>query len=201
VLLTSIVLYTFFQEATNNAVTSVVDREQLVRKIQFPRLAIPATAVLTSTFNLVLNLIVVFIFCLASGVTPHGTWWQVPFLLALLWILTMGVSTLLSALFVRARDVKPIWDVILQVLLYGSPVIYAIETIPSPQAREWLMMNPIGAILQQMRHALIDPTAPTAWEVAGGAHRMIVPLGIIVGVTALGLWYFNREAPRIAEEL
>jgi ABC-2 type transport system permease protein len=80
-------------------------------------------------------------------------------------------------------------------------VIYAIETIPSAQAREWLMLNPIGAILQQMRHALIDPTAPTAWEVAGGAHRMIVPLGIIFGVTALGLWYFNREAPRIAEEL
>ena len=201
VLLTSIVLYTFFQEATNNAVTSVVDREQLVRKIQFPRLVIPTSAVVTSTFNLGLNFLVVLIFSLASGVRPHVEWVQVPVLLALLWILTLGTATLLSALYVRARDVKPIWDVVLQILLYASPVIYAIETIPSLKARELLMLNPVGAILQQMRHALIDPTAPTAWEVAGGAHRLVVPLGIIFGLFVVGLWFFNREAPRIAEEL
>jgi ABC-2 type transport system permease protein len=201
VLLTAIVLYTFFQEATNGAVTSVVDREQLVRKIQFPRLVIPTTSVVTATFNLVLNLLVVFVFALASGVTPHVGWLQVPVLLVLLWIGSLGMATLLSALYVRARDVKPIWDVLLQILLYGSPVIYAIETIPSLKAREILMLNPLGAIIQQMRHALIDPTAPTAWEVAGGAHRLVVPLGIIFGAFVLGLWYFNREAPRIAEEL
>jgi ABC-2 type transport system permease protein len=125
----------------------------------------------------------------------------VPVLLALLWVMALGLAALLSALYVRARDVKPIWDVILQVLLYASPVIYAIETIPSVKARELLMLNPLGAIMQQMRHALIDPTAPTAWEVAGGVHRLVVPLGIIFGVFVVGLWYFNREAPRIAEEL
>lgn len=201
VLLTSIVLFTFFAEATSSAVTAVVDREQLVRKIQFPRLAIPASTVLTAAFNLLLNFLVVFIFSLASGVRPHIEWLQVPLLLVALAVLTFGTAVLLSALYVRFRDVKPIWDVVTQMLLYGSPVIYAIETIPSLQAREYLMLNPIAAILQQMRHALIDPSAPTAAEVAGGAHRLLVPGAIALGLLVLGLWYFNREAPRIAEEL
>jgi len=201
VLLTSIVLYTFFSESTAQAVTAVVDREQLVRKIQFPRLVIPTTVVVTATFNLVLNLLVVFIFAVASGVEPHRSWLQVPILLGALWLLSFGTATLLSALFVRFRDVKPIWDVVLQILLYGSPVIYAIETIDSPQAREVLMLNPLGAILQQMRHALIDPSAPSAGAVAGGWGRLLIPTAIILTVLVLGFWYFNREAPRIAEEL
>ena len=201
VLLTSIVLYTFFAEATSGAVSSVIEREQLVRKIQFPRLVIPMTVVVTASFNLGLNFLVVFIFSLASGVDPHTTWWQVPFLLVALAALAIGTATLLSALYVRFRDVRPIWDVMLQVLLYGSPVIYAIETIDSPKAQEIIMLSPLAAILQQMRHALIDPTAPTAAQAAGGAHRLIVPAVITIGLVALGLWYFNREAPRIAEEL
>jgi ABC-2 type transport system permease protein len=113
----------------------------------------------------------------------------------------MGAAALLSALYVRFRDVRPIWDVMLQVLLYGSPVIYAIETIKSRQAQEILMLNPLSAILQQMRHALIDPNAPTAAQAAGGAVHLLIPGGLLVGIVALGFWYFNREAPRIAEEL
>ena len=201
VLLTSIVLYTFFSEATNNAVTAVVDREQLVRKIQFPRLVIPTTTVVTAAFNLALNFLVILIFAFASGVRPHVRWLEVPFILLALFALTLGVSTLLSALYVRFRDVKPMWDVMLQVLLYGSPVIYAIETIDSRGAQQAIMMNPLAAIMQQMRHALIDPTAPSAATAAGGYAMLLIPAAITVGLVVLGLWYFNREAPRIAEEL
>src|SRR4051812_1877376 len=73
VLLTSIVLYTFFAEATAAAVSSVLDRENLVRKIQFPRLVVPTTVVVVASFNLALNFIVVLVFMTASGVTPHLT--------------------------------------------------------------------------------------------------------------------------------
>jgi ABC-2 type transport system permease protein len=201
VLLTSIVLFTFFSEATANAVTAVVDREQLVRKIQFPRLVIPTTVVVTAAFNLALNFLVIFIFAIASGVEPHRSWVQVPLLLGVLALLSMGAAALLSALYVRFRDVKPIWDVVLQILLYGSPVIYTIETIHSQTAQHVIMLNPIAAILQQTRHALIDPSAPTAAAAAGGAARLLIPGAIVVTVVVLGFWFFNREAPRIAEEL
>jgi ABC-2 type transport system permease protein len=141
------------------------------------------------------------VFALASGVRPHPDWVQVPFILLALFALAMGASALLSALYVRFRDVKPIWDVVLQILLYGSPVIYAIETIDSRSAQQIIMMNPLAAILQQMRHALIDPTAMTAATAAGGWTRLLIPAGITLGLVVLGFWYFNREAPRIAEEL
>ena len=75
------------------------------------------------------------VFALASGVTPAldaGS--QVPVLLALLAALVIGLAMLLSALYVRYRDVKPIWEVMLQVLFYATPVIYAIETIDVARA-------------------------------------------------------------------
>jgi ABC-2 type transport system permease protein len=201
VLLQNIVLYTFFVEGTS-AVSSLVDRESLVRKIQFPRAAVPVAVVLTASLNLVLNLLVVLVFALASGVSPHWGWLEAPFLLAALTMLVTGLAALLSALYVRYRDVRPIWDVSLQLIFYGSPVIYAIEAIDAPKAvKELIMLNPLAAILTQMRHAVIDPAAPTAAAAAGGTARLIIPAVIVVGVFALGWRVFDRSAPRIAEEL
>jgi ABC-2 type transport system permease protein len=202
VLLTNIVLFTFFLEGTGGAVGSVVEREALVRKIQFPRMAIPVSVVLTASFNLALNLLVVLIFALASGVSPRVSWLQAIPLVALLGILTSGTAMLLSALYVRFRDVRPIWDVFSQALFYATPVIYTIDALDkSPWIKHLIMSNPLAAILEQMRHAVIDPHAPTAAAAAGGTGRLLVPIGIIVLVAGLGFWYFNREAPRIAEDL
>jgi ABC-2 type transport system permease protein len=201
VLLGNIVLFTFFQEGTG-AVGSVVDRESLVRKIHFPRMAIPVSVVLTAGFNLVLNLCVVMVFALASGVHPRWSWLQAPLLVALLAVLVLGLAMLLSALYVRYRDIKPIWEVVLQALFYATPVIYAVEALGvSARIRELIMMNPIAAILEQFRHAVIDPGAPTAAEAAGGTLHLLVPLGVLLAAFVIGYRVFDRAAPRIAEEL
>jgi hypothetical protein len=109
-LLSSIVLFTFFQEATGGAVRSVVDRENLVRKIQFPRLVIPLSIVLLACFNLALNLIVVLGFALIEGVRPMLSWLELPLIVAMLAVFATGIAMLLSALFVKFRDVLPIWE-------------------------------------------------------------------------------------------
>jgi ABC-2 type transport system permease protein len=201
VLLTSIVLFTFFSEATSAAVSSVVDRENLVRKIQFPRLVVPTTVVVTAAFNLGLNFLVVLVFMFASGVSVHLTWLELPVIIFVLAALAMGIAMLVSALYVRFRDVRPIWDVGLQVIFYGSPVIYAIETIPEGAQHVIMRLNPLAPILQQMRHAVIDPNAPNAAQAAGGYVWLLIPGAMIVGVVIVGFWVFNREAPRIAEDL
>jgi ABC-2 type transport system permease protein len=201
VLLSSIVLYTFFSDATSGAVTSVLDRENLVRKIQFPRVVVPLATVLNAFFNLITNLGAVAVFIVATGVRPNWTWLGFPFLLLLLVILATGTSMLLSALYVRFRDVRPIWEVVLQLLFYGSPILYAIEIVPSETARHALMCNPIAAILQQSRHWLIDPSAPSAPQAIGSWWLMLIPIGISAVLCVLGLWYFDREAPRIAEDV
>jgi ABC-2 type transport system permease protein len=201
-LLSNIVLFTFLAEATGAAVTSLVDRESLVRKVQFPLLAIPLATVLFAAFNLMLNGLAVLIFAIASGVQARWTWLELPMLLGALAVFVLGLAMLLSALFVRFRDVRPIWEVALQLFFYGTPIIYALEKVHiSRTMQELILCNPLAAILQQFRYAVIDPTAPSAAAAAGGAARLAIPAGIIVVVFVLGAWCFNREAPRAAEGL
>jgi ABC-2 type transport system permease protein len=202
-LLLGIVLFTFFAEASAGAVSSVVDREQLVRKIHFPRLAIPLSVVLTASFNLVLNLVVVFIFGLSLGIELRWSWLELPVLLVLLGLFVAGLAALLSALYVRFRDVRPIWDVALQVLFYGSLIIVPFETVYEkfPTLSKVMLTNPLAAIVQQARHAVVDNQLPGAGAAMGGNVRVLIPLGIVFATFALGLWVFNREAPSIAEDL
>jgi ABC-2 type transport system permease protein len=176
-----------------------------VRKIEFPRAAVPLSVVLTASFNLLLNLVPVLIFLLAAGAGVRWSWLEVPFLLVGLALFACGVAMLLSALFVRYRDMDPIWDVVLQVMFYLSPIFYPIELVISKtKVPDWvpkaMLVNPFAAILQQGRRALFGPSYDSVWKVMGGPLAL-VPLGIAVFVVVYGTWYFNRQAPRIAEEL
>jgi len=199
-LLTSVVLFTFISESTSRGVVSLVERENLLRKIHFPRLVIPCSVALHSLFNLGLNLIVVFVFVLASGIEPRLAWLELLPLVGLLVVLGTGLTMLLSALYVRYRDVQPIWEVVLQVLFYGSPIFYVIDAMPD-SIEEIAALSPIALVLTQSRHALIDPSAPTAADSMGGGALILVPLAIVAAVLALGLWVFARETPHLAENL
>jgi len=201
VLLMGIVIYTFYAEATGGSVASVVARENLVRKIHFPRMVIPLSVVLTSYMNFVLNFLAVLVFLVIQGVDFRWTWLEIIPLILLLGLLCTGIAMALSALFVRYRDVAPIWDVALPMAFYATPVLYPIEVIPNEQLRHLVMCNPLAAIIEQARHALIDPHAPSAAEAIGGAPYLVIPLGVIVGAVALGYWIFDRSAPHIAEDL
>src|SRR5579884_1067057 len=119
-LLTSIILWTFFVETTINTVQSLLGREGLLRKMRFPRLVIPLSVALVSLFNLGMNMLAVIVFTLANGVYPKVSWLEMPLLILLLGLLAVGVGMLLSALYVRYRDIQPIWDVVSQALFYAS---------------------------------------------------------------------------------
>jgi ABC-2 type transport system permease protein len=201
-LLMGIVLYTFFQEATSTAVTSVVAQEGVVRKTQFPRAVIPLATVVTAAFNLVLNLVIVLIFILAFGVSPAWTWLLFPVALAFLFVGAAGMAMALSALYVRFRDTQIIWVVVSQVLLYLTPILYPVTALKSETKEHLLMVNPLAVIFEQVRvWVLHEPHAPTAVEAAGGWLGLLPAAVIFFGVIAYGAWFFNREAPRIAEAL
>jgi ABC-2 type transport system permease protein len=152
-LLGSIVLFTFFGEATGGAVRSVVDRENLVRKIQFPRLVIPLSITLLGLFNLAMNLVVVLIFALISGVTPMLSWLELPLILTMLILFSTGVAMWLSAMFVKFRDIQPIWEVFSQILFYASPLIIPAETVRKelihhPLLWHIYLLNPLVTVFQ-----------------------------------------------------
>jgi ABC-2 type transport system permease protein len=200
-LLMGVMLYQFFAEATSASVRAVVDRENLVRKISFPRIVIPTASVLTAVFNLSVNLVAVFVFIELSGVEWRWSFIELFPLLGMLVALCFGLAMLLSALFVRYRDVQPIWEVVVMAAFYATPILYPLETVKLEWARDVIMYNPLAVIVQQIRHAMFDPSAASAVDAIGGWPQLMVPVGIVAGTLVLGFWYYNRQAPHVAEDL
>ncbi len=199
-LLFNIVLFGFFQEATLTAVTSIAGQEGIVRKTQFPRLVIPLSVVLTSLFNLGLNLVVVFIFILASGISPTWTWLLLPVVLVVLLVITTAVSMIVASLYPRFRDTAILWSVFSTALFYATPVLYPLEVAPQT-LRDVIVLNPLTPLLELARRWIIDPSAPGPAAAAGGFIHLLAPAAIYLLTCVFAVWFFDREAPRIAEQL
>ena len=200
-LLFNIVLFGFFQEATMMAVGSIVGHEAVVRKTQFPRLIIPLAVVFTSLFNLMLNLVVTFVFILAFGISPSWTWLLVVVVLALLLVFTLAVAMIVSALYPRFRDVSIIWSVFAMVLFYATPVLYPIWLV-SPNLRDLIALNPLAPIMDLAQRWVTEPRTPwPSAAVMGGPVRLAIAVTLYAAVCAFAVWIFRREAPRIAEAL
>ena len=200
-LLSGVVIFTFLSESTGTAVTCLVDRENLVRKVQFPRLVVPLSVTMTAMMNLVLNLGVVLIFLLASGGSVRLSWLELPLLIVVLGLLAAGLSTLLSALYVRYRDIRPVWEVLLQIFFYATPIFYTLDLVNNQTIERLMLANPLAAIIQQFRHAVIDPSHPNLVAAAGGWLYVIPPVAVLTLLVVGGYRYFDREAPLIAEDL
>ncbi len=199
-LLTSLVLWTFFASGTTTAVNCLVKQEGLLRKLPLPHVTIPMSVILVAAFDLLANLIVVFVFVLAAGIEPRVSWLELPVIVLLLALLTTGTALALSASFVRHRDVDQIWVLVRQGLFYGSAIFYVVASLPTDLQRP-AMANPLTAAFTEVRHALIDPSAPSAAAASGGAIRLLIPLAAVTVVFAAGFWIFRRESPLVAENL
>jgi ABC-2 type transport system permease protein len=217
-LLVAIILWTFFLQATSNCVQCLLGREGLLRKMRFPRLVIPLAVTLTALFQLATNLVPIIVFAIASGVLPKVSWLELIPVIVLLATLAAGVGMLLSVLFVRFRDILPIWDVSSQILFYASPIIYPVYYYakggrnsagpPTPLVLHGLgralMASPIATLITQARRALVGGSQnanPSAAYALRGWEYVLIPVGLIIVVFIVGVWFFNREAPRISENL
>jgi ABC-2 type transport system permease protein len=202
-LLMNIMLYrAIFQSSTGRSTTAVVAREALVRKTQFPRIIIPLSVVLTSMLLFSADIIVLGFFLKINGVQPMLTWLLFPIIVLGFLVLTIGMSLLLSSLYVRHRDVAPVWSVVALIFFYGSPIIFPVELVPSSLRGALFIMNPFVPMLEQARIWVIQPSAPPITQVVNGPlDGLLIPALVYVGVCVLGVWYFIKRAPRVAEEI
>jgi len=203
VLLVGVVLFSYFAEVTKECVECVLQREQLVRKVSFPRMVVPLSVAVAGTFNLALNLVAVAVFVALSGVEPRVEWLLLPIPLLLLVLLAAGTGMLLAALYVPFRDVRPIWDVATQALFYATPIFFPIQFVMEHGAglTKLVMANPLADLIVGSRHLLLGAGSPSASEAVGGAAYLVVPAAILVAAVVLGFVVFNRMAPRVAEDL
>jgi ABC-2 type transport system permease protein len=203
VLLVGVVLFSYFSDVTGDAVESVLDREQLVRKVSFPRMVVPLSVALAASFSLVLNLAAATVLVLAVGVEPRLSWLLVPIPLIFLTVLATGAAMLLSALYVRYRDVRPIWDVATQGLFYATPIFYPVEFLigQGELLTKIVMASPLAVIVVEARRLILGPQSTSAADAVGSTAFLLIPLAILVAVPIAGFVVFNRMAPRAAEEL
>ena len=205
-LLTGIILWNYILESTAQCVQCLVVREGLLRKIRFPRLVVPLSVSLTAVFNLTMNMIAVLIFTLVSGISPALSWLEMIPILGGFIVMGTGLGMLLCALYVRFRDIQPIWEVLQQMLFYACPIMYLASAYKGLE--HIAMLNPFAVLLTQMGAALIHPACvPTycpmrsASAAAGGPLHLAIALVLMFGTLAVGFAVFTHEAPRISENL
>ena len=107
---------------------------------------------------------------------------------------------IVSSLYPRFRDLAIIWTLLSTVLFYASPVLYPLEKVPD-RLRDIIMLNPLAPLLELFRKWVVDPTAPGPVDLAGGWLGLLPAAAIFVATCVAAVWVFEREAPRIAEEL
>lgn len=165
-LLLGIVLWNYFAEVTNGGVGAIVGKGDLLRKLNFPKYVIVLAGSFSALINLAINLVVVFVFMFINSVDWQWTALLVPFVIAELFLLSLAVAFLLSAVFVKLRDVNYIWEVIMQGAFYATPIIYPLTAIPA-KAAKILMLNPVAQIIQDMRYLLVTHDTKTIGTVWG----------------------------------
>lgn len=198
-LLLGIVLWNYFVEITSGSVAAVVSNGDLIRKLNFPKYIIVLSTCAAAVINLLLNGVVIAVFMVFSGVDMSPDAPLVILLLLELTVLALGIGFLLSALYVRYRDISYIWEVIVQAAFYATPILYPLTIVPL-LAQKYLILNPVAQIIQDARHLLVTPDAgiisdiwnPIVW---------LLPVTIVIVTALVGALYFRRRSKYFAEEV
>jgi ABC-2 type transport system permease protein len=198
-LLLAIVLFTFFQETTSTAMNSVAANGGMIRRAYFPRVILVIAATLTALMTFVINMTLIMLIAGALGKLALGWHSLLIFpLMVELYVLVLGISLLLSSLFVFYRDLGHIWEISMTLFIYGSAVIYPITIVPA-RLQGLVLANPMAQIIQDSRRALVSSGIP--WTVELSHVGYVAPFLIVAALLAVGYLVFNRLTPRFAEYL
>ncbi len=193
-LLLGLVLFNFFAEGTSVGMVSLVSKSYILKKIALRHWLIVLSSTLHVLLSFLINICIVVIFMIAAQLLPSlgdVLWFLVYIMLTYLLILAFSLVT--SVLYVKIRDLNQIWEVLLNILFYATPIIYPLSIIP--EKYHWILfLNPLTFLLQHSKQALIDHqfTSPIV-------HMVMV--AIILLTTAVCFWIFNRLTRKINERL
>lgn len=199
-LLLGVVMWNFFVESTSIGASSVVARGDLIRKISIPRYLVVVSSSVSALINLGLSMVVVFIFAIFNGLEPSLDWlWLLPILIEL-FAFSLGISFLLSALYVKYRDITYIWEIFIQAGFYATPVVYPLMTV-SAQYQHYFFINPMAQMLQDARFVMVTKASTTVWSSVGNVYMRFIPFVVVLFFIALGGIYFKRRSKYFAEDI
>jgi lipopolysaccharide transport system permease protein len=187
----ALVPWTFFSNSLTKASNSLVGNAALIRKIYFPRLAIPLAAVFSGVVDFALAFIVLLGMMFFYGIVPtiHVLW--LPGLLLLAFVVSLGVGLWLSALNVQFRDIRYIVPFITQFWLFVTPVAYPSSLLSEPW-RTLYSINPMVGVVEGFRWALLGTdTAPGLMIIVSS----LASFALLIG----GAYYFRRMEKTFAD--
>lgn len=202
-------LWSFFQESTSQGMRAIVDRGDLLRKINFPRYIVVISSTVSAFINLLISLVVVLIFMIINGVEFRLTILLFPLIVVELYVFALAVAFLLSTLYVKFRDIGHIWDVVMQIWFYITPIIYPLSQIISMSgfgmvvAKLMLIVNPMAQIIQDARYVLVTTQTETIWNTVGAGTPLlkIIPIILTLVLFAIGVVVFRKHSRTFAEDL
>lgn len=202
-LLLGIVLWGFFVEATSQGMQAIISRGDLIRKINFPKYIIVVSGTVSAFINLLLNLVIVYVFMALNGVELHWSVLMFPLDILALYVVALAVAFLLAALYVKFRDVAYIWEVVLQGAFYAVPIIYPISMVieQSELAAKILLLNPVAQIIQQARYDLVTHQTITTHSLVGDLFILAIPVLAVFATIVGAVYYFRKNAKYFAENV
>lgn len=199
-LLSGIVLWTFFTEATTVSMGSIVARGDLIRKVSIPKYTIIIASILAAMVNLFFNTMVLIVLIVINKVSIGFNILLIPLYLTPLMLFTSGLALLLSAIYVRYRDIGHMWEVGIQALFYLTPIIYPLSRIANPKYQFILSISPIAYSIQNIRELSITKMTITASEISPVWGSML-PWIISILFFLFSIWFFKKRSKYFAEEV
>lgn len=186
-----LIMWTYFSGVAAHSVQSLIANSNLVSKVYFPRVALPASAALSGLLDLAISSCFVVVLMVYYGVFPGWPVVLAPLYLVALVLITVGFSLVLAALAVSYRDVKYTVPLLLQLGLFVTPVIYPASFVPH-KLQFLLLLNPLARIVEGLRGCLLKPE----WPAPG---TTVLSLLVAVLVFAGGWFYFGRAERSFAD--
>jgi homopolymeric O-antigen transport system permease protein len=191
--LTGLVPWTFFANALLLGSDSLVSNAMLVSKTYFPRIFIPAGVLVAGLVDLSIATVILLIIAIAYGTTLSITLLLIPLLALIAFAAALGVSSALSALNVRYRDVRYLVPFVVQIWLFATPVAYPITLLHEPW-RHLAALNPMVGVVEGFRWAVLG-SSNTPWTLVG------ISAGAAFILLFAGLAYFDRVEREFADLL
>lgn len=190
-LLLGIILWNFFSECTSLGLRSLVSKGHIVKKIYFRYEILIISSCLSSFFSFLLNFFIFLIifFFVGSNIGVHMLY--VIFPIIELFFLSLGLALILSLLFLKYRDVGHIWDLLLQVGFWMTPIAYPLTIIPEPYLRFYLF-NPLVNILSMARGIILKIQFPSL-------NSVIISLLITISILCFGYIFYKKNYKKMIE--
>ena len=203
-LLIGILLFLFFLDAVSEMLPSIVDDGATLRRLAFDPILVPLSASVAVGITFCVNLLAFVVFAAIQQLEPRVEWFLVVPLLAELYLFTVSLGLLLSALYVRFRDVKQVWELVAQLLFFACAIFYPIGILPD-WAQKAAFLNPFVQVMQDVRYVVLGGTSGpndlTASDVYAGFGGRLIPLGVVAFLLLAAFVFFKREGRYFAERL